>query len=177
MRNKFNLPQYKTVSYRLNPKTGYFTKIENQPFNRPVMRLTNELRAEQTRAEQIKGNADKILVSRERSKTGSYKFITGLQLTGFENWMLGNDYEVREGKKIISLLLFHFTEQYSHLTVFYFSGYNKKNKVLRLRFVRDIIPHLLNTKGRPEPSFNAFNIAIQPTKTDCKYLHENKILE
>ena len=177
MSKTFNLPHYKAVVYRFNPETGYYTKTEKQPFKTPVMRLPFELRSEQTRAEQIKCNAGEVLVSRERTKTGSYKFFTGVQKTGFENWFLGNDYEMRNGKKIVSLILFHFTEEFSHLTVYYFSGYDKKNKVLRLQFAREVIPLLLNTKGRPEPPFNAFNLAIQPGEPVCNDLHKNKILE
>jgi hypothetical protein len=176
MRKTFNIPQYRAVFYRFNPETGYYTKTEQQASKTPLMRLPFELRSEQTRAAQIKNNAGEVLVSRERSKTGSYKFMTGLQKTGIENWYLGNDYEMKAGVKIISLILFHFTEDFSKLTVYYFPGFDKRNTAMRLRFTREIIPHLINTKGRPEPPFNAFNLAIQPGEPVCNDLGKNKTL-
>ena len=42
MINSSNLPQYKTVFYRNNPQTGFYTKTEQQPEITHVMRLPYE---------------------------------------------------------------------------------------------------------------------------------------
>lgn len=157
MQTTFNLPQYRTVYYQVNPSTGYFTKTETQPEKTPVMRLPFELKVTPAQVEKIKCNARELIISRERFKTGSYKFITGIQETNFENWFLGNDYEMINREKFISIILFHFSEDNSRLTVYYFPRYDKGNTELRIRFANAIIPHLIkyhlavvdiNMKGR-----------------------------
>ena len=84
MAKQFNLPQYKTVVYQINQQTGYYTKTEKQPEKTPVMRLPYELKLTPTQAEKIKTNAHHLLVSRGKTKTGNYTFITGIQPTQFE---------------------------------------------------------------------------------------------
>jgi hypothetical protein len=141
---QFNLPQYKTVLYRINQETGYYTKTQEQPLKTPVMRLPYELKRTPARSEKIKCNAKELLVSKEMTKTKNYKFLTGLQETNFENWFLGNDYEMENEVKVISIILFHFTDNNTGLTVYYFSQYDKGKTDLRLKFANEIIPHLLN---------------------------------
>jgi len=143
----FNLPQYKPVLYEFNPKTGYYNKSIKQLHPTPVMRLPFELRRTPTQAENIKCNARELLVSREKTKSGSYKFVTGIQETDFKNWYLGNDYEFVKGKKVLSIVIFHFMWDNSYLTVYYFSRYDKENTALRLRFANMAIPHLVNSEG------------------------------
>jgi hypothetical protein len=138
----FNLPQYRTIIYLFKPETGYYTKSEKQPEKTPLMRLPYELRLTPTQAEKIKCNAKELIVSRDRRKTGSYNFFTGIQETDFRNWFLGNDFERINEKKIISIILFHFSDDNSRLTVYYFSRYDKGKTDLRLRFANEIIPNL-----------------------------------
>jgi len=146
MSNNFNFPQYRTVYYELNPLTGYYTRSEKQPEKSPLMRLPFELKFAVTRAEKIKCHAKQVIHSRQMTKTGSYYFITGLQETGLQNWYLGNDFEYKDGKKIISIVLFHFSEDNSRLTVYYLPKYDKPNTGLRLQFARLLIPNLLKSE-------------------------------
>lgn len=147
MQTQFNLPQYKTVVYELNPETGYYTKSKLQPLKTPVMRLPYELRITPTQAEKIKCNAKELIVSREKFKSGSYKFITGLQNSSFQNWFVGNDYEKLKGEKVLSIVIFHFRTDNSVLNVYYFSRYDKENTDLRIRFANTAIPYLNNSEG------------------------------
>ena len=142
MQTKFNLPQYKTVFYRTNLQTGYYTKTDAQPFKTPVMRLPYELKVTPTQSENIKCNAKELIVSREKTKKGNYRFITGIQQTNFRNWYLGNDYQIIKGVKIISIILFCFSEENSQLTVYYFSQFDKGNTTERLMFSNAVIPYL-----------------------------------
>ena len=143
MKPTFNLPQYKVVYYRLSPETGYYTKTEIQPDKIPVMRLPYELKITPAQAENIKCNATELIVSRDRYKNRSYKFMTGIQKTSFKNWYLGNDYQMINGGKVISIILFRFSADNSRLIVYYFSHFDKGKTDQRLCFANDTIPHLL----------------------------------
>jgi len=146
MTDIFNFPQYRTVYYGFNPETGYYTKSEKQAEKTPLMRLPYEMRFEVTRAENIKYNAGQVIHSRLKTKTGNYIFFTGLQETGLKNWYLGNDYEYRNGIKKISIVIFHYCEDNSRLSVYYFPHFYKPNADLRLQFVLSIIPNLLQSE-------------------------------
>lgn len=143
MKSKFNLPQYKTANFYFNNETRYFTTTETDGLESPVNRLTNELRIAPTKAENIKCHAKELIVSRERFKSGSYRFITGIQPTSYKDWLLGNDYESINGQKVISLILFKFNKNRTQLTVYYFPRYDKARTDLRLLFANEVIPHLL----------------------------------
>ena len=135
--------QYKTIFYSLNSATGYYTKSETQPERIPFMRMPYELRVTKTQSEIIKTNATELIVSREMTKTKSFKFITGIQKTNFKNWFIGNDYEFIKGTKVLSLILFQFCEFNECLTVYYFSRYDKGSTDLRIKFAQQTIPFLI----------------------------------
>jgi len=148
-RNMINsiLPQYKAIIYALNPETGYFTKTVQQPDKTPVMRLPYELKIEPTQVSEIKCNADHLIRSKEKTAKGSFKFFTGLQDTNFKQWLSGNHCEFNKGQKILSLCLFHFADDNSGLTVFYFSRFYKEGREARDRLVNDLIPVLLKRQS------------------------------
>ncbi len=135
--------QYKIIYYSLNSATGYYTKSEIQPEKIPFMRVPYELRVTKTQSELIKTNATELIVSREMTKTKSYKFLTGIQKTNYKNWFIGNDYEYIKGKKVLSLILFQFCEFNECLTVYYFSRYDKGRTDLRMNFAHQTIPFLI----------------------------------
>ena len=137
------LPQYKIVFYRNHPQTGYYTKTAQQPEKTPVMRLPYELKVEPTQLHQIKCNALQIIRGRQKFKKGSYKFFTGLQETNFKQWFAGNDYEFIKGEKKLTLWLFHFSQDNSALTTFYFGRFYIDKREARERFINDAIPYLL----------------------------------
>jgi hypothetical protein len=140
------MPTFKVVKYASNPETGFFTKTEKQVEKTPVMRLPFHLKVEPTQLHQIKCNAKLIIRGREKYKTpnGNFKFFTGLQETDFEHWFLGNDYEFLKGQKVLSLVLFHFSNENDYLNIYYFSRYYKEQSKQRIEFVRSVIPQLMN---------------------------------
>jgi hypothetical protein len=83
LREKFVLPVLKCAQYRINQATGYYTKTDRQQDPFPFMRLPYELKRTTTQAENIKINARELMVSRDKFKSGKYKFITGLQDSDF----------------------------------------------------------------------------------------------
>lgn len=144
MSTKFNLPHFKAINYRFNPETGYYTKTEKQGLESTLMRLPFQLKIARTQADKIKSNAPKVIFSRELTKTGSYKFFTGLQSTPLPEWFIGNDYEYIKGKKVTSLILFNMTEGNSQLTIFYFRRYDKLTHRDRIEFAKKVIPFLIS---------------------------------
>lgn len=139
-------PIFKVVYYTNNPETGYFTKSEKQAEKTPVMRLPFQLKVEPTQLHQIKCNAKTIIRGKEKYKTtnGNFKFFTGLQETDFKLWFLGNDYEYVKGQKVLSLVLFHFSNENDCLNVYYFSRFYKEQSAMRMEFVNSIVPKLMN---------------------------------
>ena len=143
LREKFVLPVFKCVQYRINQATGYYTKTDRQQDPFPFMRLPYELKRTTTQAENIKINARELMVSRDKFKSGKYKFITGLQDSDFNCWWVGNDYEMIHGEKVLSIVLFHFSEDRVNVTVYYFSRYDVETSDRRRQFAHLAIPELL----------------------------------
>lgn len=133
------LPKYSRVIYRLTEESKYFLQSVIERQETPLNRLPKELRLAPTGAAQIKPNADKILL--DRPEKGKHKFRTGIQGTEFPNWYLGNDYEFLSGRKVTSLMLFHFRNGKRELEVFYFHRYDKPNNTYRLQFANAVIPY------------------------------------
>lgn len=138
-------PIFKSVYYTNNPETGYFTKTEKQAEKTPVMRLPYQLKVEPTQLHQIKCNAQTIIRGKEKFKTtnGNFKFFTGLQETDFKYWFVGNDYEYIKGVKVLSLVIFHFSNENDFLNVYYFSRFYKEQSTKRREFVNNIVPKLM----------------------------------
>jgi hypothetical protein len=139
-------PHFKVVYYTNNPETGYFTKTVKQAEKTSVMRLPYQLKVEKTQLTQIKCNAQRIIRGKEKYKSNSnnFKFFTGLQETQFKDWFLGNDYEFILGKKVLSLVLFHFSNENDYLNVYYFSRYYIKQISKRQEFINVIVPQIKN---------------------------------
>ena len=138
------LPQYKPVYYAYDPETGNYSKTPQNALKTPVMRLPFELKTEPAILHQIKCNAREIIRGKEKFKSGSFKFFTGMQATDFKQWFSGNDYELMKTGKTLSLCLFHFSNDKTRLTVFYFGRFYKENRAERERFITGIVPHLSN---------------------------------
>ena len=131
----FNFPTFKTVTYLLNPQTGYY---EKQPLKIAFNKLPFELKVEETQEEKIrKQGANEIL--RGRVKNGRYQFFTGLIPLVDEVAYIGNDYEFEKGKKFNSLIIAKFSEQNSKLVVYYFNRYYIDNRETLLKFAYQFI--------------------------------------
>ena len=76
--------------------------------------------------------------------------MTGLQETEFKDWLLGNDYEFKNGVKVISMVLFHFTDNHRNLSVYYFSRFDKGKTALRLEWATKMISYLFNNNKNQE---------------------------
>jgi hypothetical protein len=143
MREPFVMPIFRRVQYRINQATGYYTKTDIQPERFPVMRLPYELKRTTTQAENIKINARELMVSREKFRSGKYKFITGLHEIDFNGWEVGNDYEMIHGEKVLSIVLFHFSQDRVDLNVYYFGRFDVGTADRRREFANLAVPRLL----------------------------------
>lgn len=135
MENKFNFPQFKEAKYKMNPATGYF---EKQPEKIMFNKLPYELKVEPTMEEKIRSQGAKEII-RGRVKNGKYQFFTGLIPVNGNESFEGNHYEFINGKKILSLAVFKFTNDSTELTVYFFNHWYKQNREERVRFVQNFL--------------------------------------
>ncbi|MFN3445996.1 MAG: hypothetical protein ACK44D_09660 [Bacteroidia bacterium] len=134
----FKFPEYKTISYTLNPETGKYQKDpERMPFNK----LPYELKVEPTQEPKIKANgANEIITG--RIKNGKRLFFTGLvPVYNSAVWYLGNDYQFTTKGKTNSLVVFQFSIDNARLIIYYFNHYYIHNRNERIGFVGMFIKH------------------------------------
>jgi len=128
-------PEYKHLFFKLNPDTGYFQMIRGvMGFNK----VPDELKIEKTqRTELIRSD----YLIRGRVKNGKYSFFTGLLKTNFDNWYFGDFFEVRNGIKRNSFILFHFAQDQTRFEMYFFNHFKLYPKH-RGHFIRDFINSL-----------------------------------
>ena len=135
---EFKFPDYKTFVFVFNPETGkYLRNIERVPFNK----LPYQLKVEKTQEQKIRLNGANEIITGP-IKGGKRLFFTGILPCDSSNeWYYGNDYEITlEGKKN-SIVVFHFSNDNSKLTVYYFNNYYKYNQTERVKFIQDFVKH------------------------------------
>lgn len=130
-----HLPDYITIYYSLNVEIGRYQKI---PSKFSFQRLPFELKIEKSQNNfLIEQGADKIITGRFLNK--KREFFTGLKSTKFQNWYQGDNFEMVKGFKVRSLIIFHFSLNYEHLTIYYFNRYYKDSSTEREIFVNKFI--------------------------------------
>jgi hypothetical protein len=139
MENKFNSAFYKTIYYNLNCENGYYQK---EPQLVPFNKLPNDLKVEETQKEIIRRQGANELIH-GRIKNGKYTFLTGLiPIKENSPVYFGNNFEIVEGRKRTSLIVFVFSNENKKLTVYYFNCYYKDNRNERIAFVTEFIQSL-----------------------------------
>lgn len=123
-------PKFQLCQYAINISTGWYDK---QPQRIAFGKLPERLKVEKTQDPRILSNgANEIITGGFRQKKRT--FFSGLVQLDAPGWYAGNDYEVRNGKKSISLVLFQFTGNDQFLSVYYFTGWYKENRAERAQF-------------------------------------------
>jgi hypothetical protein len=112
-------PKYTKVLYKFDIGSGWYIK---QPSKIAFLKLPERLKVETTQTSTPKKNGAQIIIHGGKLK-GKYKFYTGLRKTAIQNAFCGNDFEFRNGRKVLSLCLFDFAESDAVLNVYYFNGY------------------------------------------------------
>ena len=125
-------PDHKHLFFKLNQETGYYKLIRGVL---GFQKVPDELKLETTqRKELIKSD----FIIRSRVKNGKYRFFTGLLKTNFENWYFGDYFEIRNGIKKNSFILFHFSQDQTGFEVYFFNHFKLYPK-RRGYFIRDFI--------------------------------------
>jgi hypothetical protein len=110
-------PEYKYLTFQLNEGTGYFELVRGEMgFNK----VPTELKLEPV---QKKGIIHSDFLIRSRIKEGKYFFFTGLLSTRLENWYFGDYYEIINGTKKNSFILFHFSQDQTRFEMFFFNHF------------------------------------------------------
>jgi hypothetical protein len=126
------IPDAKHLIFILNPETHYFEMTRSEM---GFFKVPNELKLEET---QKKGLIKSDYLIRGRIRDGKYLFFTGLLKTNFEHWYFGDFYEIRNGIKKNSFILFHFSQDQTRFEMFFFNHF-KLYPDRRGYFIRDFI--------------------------------------
>jgi len=132
--NSYSNVNYRRVLYSLNDSGQYLKEPDRISFTK----LPPYLKVEKTQTHAPKSNGAETIIHGPQKK-GRFTFYTGLRETGFLNWQYGNDCEIRNGIKSLSLCLFNWTDNDKVLRVYYFTGWYHHD---RTRLER-IIPRLI----------------------------------
>jgi hypothetical protein len=128
-------PEHKHLVFHLNHETGYFEMTRGFI---GFQKVPPELKIEKTqRPEIIKSEC----VIRSRVKNGKYSFFTGLLKTNFDHWYFGDYFEIRDGVKRNSFILFHFSQNQTGFDMYFFNHF-KLYPDRRGHFIRDFITNL-----------------------------------
>jgi len=130
---KFFIPDFKTLTYCLNHSSG---RYEKQPELVPFAKLPLDLKVEKTRENVIKENGASYIIT-GRVKNKKRQFFTGLISINTGNWFWGNDSEIIQGEKKLSLVVFRFSPDFAKLHVYYFNHFYKVDRTTRIQFVEE----------------------------------------
>jgi hypothetical protein len=125
-------PDYKRLVFTFNPETRYFQMTTGEL---GFSKVPNELKLEETQKKSII-HSDYLI--RGRIINGKYSFFTGLLKTNFEHWYFGDFFEIRNGIKKNSFILFHFSKDQTRFVMFFFNHF-KLYPDRRGHFIRDFI--------------------------------------
>jgi hypothetical protein len=128
-------PDHKHLSFKLDRESGYFQMIRGEM---GFQKVPDELKVEETRRKEI---IKSDFIIRSRIKDGKYSFFTGLLKTNFDNWYFGDFFEIRNGIKKNSFVLFQFTPDMTGLEIYFFNLFKLYPK-RRGQFVRDFVTTL-----------------------------------
>lgn len=137
------IPDYKFLQYRYNPETGRYQK---QPSKFAFQKMPFDLKIEQTRAQHIAGQGAEMIVT-GRFVNKKREFFSGLRRTNSPNWFHGNDYEIVQGKKKMSLVVFRISNNDEFLNVYYFNRFYKESPQERAHLVNSFIQFVNNQRG------------------------------
>jgi len=128
-------PGHKYLTFTLNTGTGYYQMTNGEL---GFQKVPNELKLEGTQRKDI---IKSDFIIRSRVINGKYQFFSGLLKTNFENWYFGDFYEIKNGIKRNSFILFRFSPDQIHLDIFFFNHFKLYPKRRGL-FVRNFIINL-----------------------------------
>lgn len=122
--------KFHRIVYDINVETGWYIR---RPQAVHFAKMPGQLKVERTHVDRFRQQgAETIITGPVRDKRRT--FYTGLRTLPVEGWHIGNDYEQRKGRKVLSLVLFRFSADHAELTVYYFNGFYRADIEDRTRY-------------------------------------------
>lgn len=115
------------IAFDLDQDAGWYIR---RPELVPFAKVPHRLKVERTQVDRFREQGAEVIITgpmRAKHRT----FYTGLRPLPVEGWYYGNDHELLNGKKVLSLVLFQFSADMDELTVYYFARYYRADRADR----------------------------------------------
>ena len=111
--------KFHRITFDLDKDAGWYIR---RPALLHFAKVPGKLKVERTHVERFRNQgADTIITGPMRANRRT--FYTGLRSLPVHGWYIGNDYDQRNGRKVLSLVLFQFSTDHAELTLYYFNGF------------------------------------------------------
>ncbi|MBV6405539.1 MAG: hypothetical protein GFGODING_02318 [Flavobacteriales bacterium] len=118
------------IAFDLDRDAGWYVR---RPELVPYPKVPHRLKVERTQVDRFREQGAEVIITgpmRAKRRT----FYTGLRPLPDVGWYIGNDHELLNGKKVLSLVLFWFSPDMDELTLFYFPRYYRADRTDRERW-------------------------------------------
>lgn len=122
--------KFHRITFDLDLDAGWYIR---RPAALHFAKVPGKLKVERTQVERFRDQGAETIITgpmRENRRT----FYTGLRQLPVEGCYIGNDYEQRNGKKVLSLVLFQFSTDHAELTLYYFNRFYRADAEDRSRY-------------------------------------------
>ena len=122
--------KFHRIDFLLDMDAGWYIR-QPQPIH--FAKVPGKLKIERTQLDRFRQQGAEMMIvgpMRENRRT----FHTGLRTLPVHGWFIGNDYELRNGKKVLSLVLFEFSADNAGLTLYYFHGFYRDDRENREQY-------------------------------------------
>lgn len=124
------IAKFHRITFDLDTDAGWYIR---RPALLHFAKVPGKLKVERTQVERFRNQgADVVITGPMRANRRT--FYTGLRSLPVVGWYIGNDYEQRNGRKVLSLVLFEFSTDHAELTVYYFNGFYRADAEDRTRY-------------------------------------------
>jgi hypothetical protein len=134
--------KFHRITFDLDIDSGWYIR---RPAPIHFAKVPGKLKVEQTGSNGSGTKVPNVITGPMRDKRRT--FYTGLRQLPVEGWYVGNDYEQRNGRKVLSLVLFQFSADHAELTVYYFNGYYRAH----LKIAAAMLSHSFRTSNDKGP--------------------------
>lgn len=127
--------RHQLIIFDLDRDAGWYIR---RPALVQFPKAPERLKVERTYVDRFREQgADHIITGPMRAKRRT--FYTGLRPLPVDGWYVGNDVEFKNGKKVLSLVLFRFSADMTELSLYYFPRYYRSEPNDRVRFAVEFI--------------------------------------
>ena len=122
--------KFHRITFDLDTDAGWYIR---RPALLHFAKVPGKLKVERTQVDRFRNQGAEVVITgpmREKRRT----FYTGLRSLPVVGWYIGNDYEQRNGRKVLSLVLFEFSADNAGLTLYYFHGFYRDDRENREQY-------------------------------------------